>query len=200
MLSLAAAFICKSGGIKPMLEKLTANNNSINGAEKIEDIRIKTQNEVLDRTVAKLKGDGLHNNRTIIKSGGFGEGGDGSGCTVQKSKIGDSYYFVRARITEKESIFDEKSGQTITYIYADVDEYEKVTGTTIKMDNESGLIITDSNLTKSDYEAARASIPDLNPEKLLIIAIEDPEMNGPDINEFANVYLTQENNVFSTIC
>ncbi len=200
MLSLASAFIYKSDSIKPMLEKLTRNNDSNNGAENIEDIKIKTQNEILDRTVAKLKGDDLHNNRTIVKSGGFGGGGDGSWCTVQKSRIGDSNYFVRAKITGKESIFDEESGQTITYIYADVDEYEKVTGTTIKMDNESGLIITDANLTESDYEAARAAIPDLNPEKLLIIAIEDPEMNAPDTNEFANVYLTQENNVFSTIC
>jgi|GEM_PF-2035503 len=185
-----------------MLEKLTVNNDSIDDAGKIEDLKIKTQNEILDRTVAKLKGDGLHNNRTIVKSGGFGGGGgggDGSGCIVQQSRMGDSNYFVSARITGKEKIFDETSGLTINYIYADVDEYEKVTGTTVKMDNASGLIITDTNLTENDYNAAKAAIPDLNPEKLLIVTIENPDMS-PDTNEFANVFLTQENNVFSTIC
>ncbi len=181
-----------------MLEKLTANNDSINDAEKLE--KIKTQNDVLDRTVAKLKGDGLHNNRTIIKSGGFGEGGDGSGCIVQKSKIGDLDYFVSARITGKESVFDETSGQTLIYIYADIDEYEKITGTTFTRDNESGLLVTNVNLTEKEYDAAKANIPDLDPEQLLIITTQDSEMNEPETDEFANIYLTLDNNVFSTVC
>ena len=197
----AVLFVYKGDAIKPILSKLSPDNNEVDGIQNPVDTKIKTENEILDRVAAKLKSDGKNEDRTIVKSDSAGGGGEGiRECAVQKSKIGDLDYFVRAKITEKESVFDEASGQTLTYIYADVDEYEKVTGTTFIRDNESGLLITNTNLTEEDYDAAKANIPDLNPEQLLIIAVPDSEINGQDTDDFANVYLRYDNNLFSTTC
>ncbi|MBU4246719.1 MAG: hypothetical protein ABIF85_05785 [Nanoarchaeota archaeon] len=198
---LAGAFINGCGGIIPALEKIALGNNAVNGVTTPDENKIKMQNEIIDRTITKLKSEGKDKDRILVNAGGGLSGGDsGGGCAIQMTKIGDSNYFVRVKITGQESIIDESSGQTLTYLYADVDEYEKITGTTVRIDNETGTIITDVNLTEEEYLEGRASIPDLDPEKLLIISVQDPDSPDQEINDFTNFYLTYDNNVFSAAC
>jgi len=40
----------------------------------------------------------------------------------------------------------------------------------------------------------------LNPEQLLIVATQDAGINNPGTEEFENVYLRYDNNLFSTVC
>ena len=199
VLLLAGTFIYKSGGVNPALEKLAPGNSATNGVNTPEENKIKLQNEIVDKAIAQLKSEGKNKDRILVNAGGgIGGGGESGACTMQATKIGDSNYFVRVKVTSQQSAIDQTSGQTLTYTYADVDEYEKITGTTVQIDNETGSVITTANLSEQEYLEGRASIPDLNPEKLLIVAAQEP--GTPEVNAFTNFYLTYDNNVFSASC
>ena len=207
-----AVAVYSGGGPKNLIDEIKklaspdSESKNINSTKNSDDA-------ILDRIVQQIKNDGLHNTRTIIKSsagGGSGSGGSGGGSSKGCSDIqsGDSVtltgtsgadYFIRARVTGTENTVDSASGKAITYTYADVDEYEKIVGSVIKLDESSGKPIIDENVTESEYIAARASVPDIDPDKLLIVSYADSGGSSGS-GAFTNMLVQYQSGGFSVVC
>ena len=206
--------IYSGGGPKNLIEdiKKLASPDSEN---KNADDTPNPDDVTLDRIVQKIKNDGLHDNRTIIKSPGGGSGGSGSGgsggnsaagCSMQSGDsvtltgVSGADYFIRAKVTGTENQVDAESGKAITYTYAEVDEYEKIVGTVIALDENSGKPIINENISEGQYLEARASVPDLDPDQLLIISYADSGSSS-DAGAFTNMLVEYESpGGFSVVC
>jgi len=214
VLALVAA-VYFSGGPKNMIEQI--NKLASPDSEKLNNEDAPNPDDaVLDRIVQEIKNGGLHSNRTIIKSsagGGSGSGGSGGGGSGAKGcsevQSGDSVtltgvsgadYFIRAKVTGTENTVDAASGETITYTYAEVDEYEKIVGSVIALDESSGKPIIDENVTEDQYLGARATVPDLNPDQLLIVSYANSGSSS-DAGAFTNMLVEYESpGGFSVVC
>ncbi len=200
LLLFAAVYL--SGGAKPLMDKIKSAAGPGLGLQSNEDAGTQANDPYLDDVVQKLKNDANYKNRTIVKSsGGGGVGGGGAGCRneVSGSAATSADYFIKARVTGTENKVDASSGETFTYTYMEVSEYDKITGTAMKRDNESNLLVTSANITQAEYDAERAKIPDLAPENLLIVSPADSGEGSPP-PDIINLFLKYESGGFTVVC